>query len=151
MRQQFRVIILDVMGFDLPDDYFYEDTGSYLWAKVEGDNVKIGLTSLGLTLAGDVVYVEVPDVGDEVEQGEAFGVVETVKATAELNSPVSGEVVERNETAADDPNTLKDDPWFIVVAPSDMAGEKGNLLDATGAKDYYTEEITRAKDEGLLE
>lgn len=142
---------MDVMGFDFPDDCLYEDTGSYLWAKVEGGKVKIGLTSLGLTLAGDVVYVEIPDVGDDVEQGEAFGVVETVKATAELNSPLSGEVVERNEAAADDPNTLKDDPWFMVISPSDLEGEKGNLLDPGAAKDYYTEEITRSKDEGLLE
>jgi glycine cleavage system H protein len=138
---------MEIHGIEFPDDCFYEDSGSYLWAKQEGDNVRVGLTQLGLTLAGDIVYIELPGVGDAVSAGEPFGVVETVKATAELNSPVNGEVVETNEGAADDPSSLQDDAWFVVVKSADVSG----LMDAAKAKEYFTGEIERAKGEGLLE
>ena len=138
---------MEIEGIEFPDDCFYEDSGSYLWAKQEGDNIRVGLTNLGLTLAGDIVYIELPGSGDTVAAGEPFGVVETVKATAELNSPVNGEVVEVNEGAADDPSSLKDNAWFIVVKSSDVSG----LMDASAAKEYFTGEIERVKGEGLLE
>ncbi len=138
---------MEIHGIEFPDDCFYEDSGSYLWAKQEGDNVRVGLTQFGLTLAGDIVYIELPSVGDAVSVGEPFGVVETVKATAELNSPVNGEVVEANEGAADDPSSLQDDAWFIVVKSADVSG----LMDAKASKEYFTGEIERAKGEGLLE
>jgi glycine cleavage system H protein len=138
---------MEIEGIEFPDDCLYEDSGSYLWAKQEGDNVRVGLTNLGLALAGDIVYIELPGSGDAVAAGEPFGVVETVKATAELNSPVNGEVVEVNEGAADDPSSLQDDPWFIVVKSSDVSG----LMDAKAAEEYFTGEIEKAKGEGLLE
>jgi glycine cleavage system H protein len=138
---------MEIDGIEFPDDCLYESSGSYLWAKQEGDNIRIGLTNLGLTLAGDIVYIELPGVGDSVAGGEPFGVVETVKATAELNSPVNGEVVETNEGAADDPSSLADDSWFIVVKASDVSG----LMDAKAAEEYFRGEIERAKGEGLLE
>ncbi|MBU2560245.1 glycine cleavage system protein H [archaeon] len=138
---------MEIEGIEFPDDCLYEDSGSYLWAKQEGDNIRVGLTKLGLALAGDIVYIELPGVGDSVTGREPFGVVETVKATAELNSPVNGEVVEVNEGAADDPSSLQDDAWFIVVKSSDVSG----LMDAAKAKEYFTAEIERVKGEGLLE
>jgi glycine cleavage system H protein len=138
---------MEIEGIDFPDDCLYEDSGSYLWAKQEGDNIRVGLTKLGMKLAGDIVYIELPSVGDSVTGGEAFGVVETVKATAELNSPVNGEVLEANEAAADDPSSLQDDPWFIVVKSADVSG----LMDAKAAEGYFKGEIERAKGEGLLE
>lgn len=142
---------MEIEGIEFPDDCFYEDSGSYLWAKKEGDNVRVGLTKLGLTLAGDIVYIELPGEGDSITKGEPFGVVETVKATAELNAPVNGEVVEANEGAADDPSSLQEDAWFIVVKPTNLDEDLGNLMDAAKAEDYFTGEIERAKGEGLLE
>ena len=142
---------MEIEGIECPDDCFYESSGSYLWAKQEGDNVRVGLTKLSLALAGDIVYIELPGVGDAVTGGEPFGVVETVKATAELNSPVNGEVVEVNEGATDDPSSLQDAPWFIVVKPSNLDGDLANLMDAAKAKEYFTAEIERVKGEGLLE
>ncbi len=142
---------MEIEGISFPDDCYYEGTGSYLWAKPEGDNIRVGLTNLGLTLAGDIVYLEIPGQGDSVTAGETFGLVETVKATAELNAPVSGEVVEINQEAADDPSTLKDSSWFIVVKPSNLDGDLSGLMDAEKAKEYFTGEIERAKSEGLLE
>lgn len=142
---------MEIGGIEFADDCFYESSGSYLWAKQEGDNIRVGLTNLGLTLAGDVVYIELPGEGDTVTRGETFGVVETVKATGELNSPISGEVVELNQAAADDPSILGDNPWFIVVKPTDLEDDLKNLMDAKKAKEYFTGEIDRAKEEGLLE
>lgn len=142
---------MEIDGIEFPDDCFYESSGSYLWAKQEGDNIRVGLTNLGLTLAGDVVYIELPGIGDTVTRGEAFGVVETVKATGELNSPVNGEVLEINQAAADDPSILQDDPWFIVVKPTNLDIDLKNLMNAKKAEEYFTKEIERAKGEGLLE
>lgn len=142
---------MEIEGIEFPDDCLYESSGSYLWAKQEGDNVRVGLTNLGLSLAGDIVYIELPGVGDAVTGGEPFGVVETVKATGELNSPVNGEVIEANEAAADDPSTLQEDPWFIVVKAADLDADISNLMDAKGAEEYFIGEIERAKGEGLLE
>jgi glycine cleavage system H protein len=142
---------MEIGGIEFSDDCFYEDSGSYLWAKKEGDNVRVGLTNLGLALAGDIVYIELPGEGDAVSAGEPFGVVETVKATAELNAPVSGEVVEANQGAADDPSILQDDPWFIIVKPTSLDEDLSNLMDAAKVEEYFTGEIERAKGEGLLE
>lgn len=142
---------MEIDGIEFPDDCLYESSGSYLWAKQEGDNVRVGLTNLGLAMAGDIVYIELPGIGDTVTGGEAFGVVETVKATAEINSPVNGEVLEVNQAAADDPSILGDEPWFIVVKPTSLDDDIKNLMDAKKAEEYFTKEIERAKDEGLLE
>ena len=142
---------MEIDGIEFPDDCLYESSGSYLWAKQEGDNVRVGLTNLGLAMAGDIVYIEFPGIGDTVTGGEAFGVVETVKATAEINSPVNGEVLEVNQAAADDPSILGDEPWFIVVRPTSLDDDIKNLMDAKKAEEYFTKEIERAKDEGLLE
>ena len=142
---------MEIDGIEFPDDCLYEGSGSYLWAKQEGDSIRIGLTNLGLALAGDIVYIELPDVGDSVTGGEPFGVVETVKATAELNSPVNGEVVLANEVAADDPSSLADESWFIVVKSTSLDDDIANLMDASKAAEYFTGEIERAKGEGLLE
>ncbi len=142
---------MEIEGIEFPDDCFYESSGSYLWAKQEGDNVRVGLSNLGLTLAGDLVYIELPATGDAVTAGEPFGVVETVKATAELNAPVSGEVLEANQGVVDDPPTIHDDPWFIVVKPTNFDEDLKNLMNIKKAEEYFTGEIEKAKEEELLE
>jgi glycine cleavage system H protein len=139
---------MEIEGFEFPDDALYEDSGGYLWIKMEGDQARIGETTFGLALAGDIVYLELPGVGDSITKGEPFGVAETVKATAELVAPFNGEVTEVNEEAVDDPARLNEEGknWFIVVKPEDTSG----LMSADEAKEYYTNEIQKAKDEGIL-
>jgi glycine cleavage system H protein len=139
---------MEIEGFEFPDDALYEDSGGYLWIKMEGDQARIGETTFGLALAGDIVYLELPGVGDSITKGEPFGVAETVKATAELVAPFNGEVTEVNEEAVDDPAQLNEEGknWFIVVKPEDTSG----LMSADEAKEYYTNEIQKAKDEGIL-
>ena len=97
---------------------------SHEWARVEGDGkVTIGISDHAQGLLGDLVYVELPNVGDRVEAGNASAVVESVKAASDVYSPVSGTIVEVNSALADKPETINEDAfgdgWLFVVAPSD--------------------------------
>lgn len=121
------------------DDRKYAE--SHEWAKVDGDVATIGISDFAQHALGDVVYVDLPEVGDEVEAGEDFGAVESVKAASDLISPVSGEIVEVNEALEDAPEMVNADPynnWIIKVKMSDP-GEFDSLLDAA-AYDQLTKE-----------
>ncbi len=108
------------------------------WALVEGDAVRIGITDYAQDALGDVVYVELPQVGDRVEQGEAFGEVESTKSVSELFAPVSGVVAEVNDELGGAPQRLNEDPYgdgWICTVTFDDAAQLGNLLDAAGYRD----------------
>ena len=107
-------------------------TKEHLWVKKDGDTVKIGITDYAQNALGNVVYVDMPDVDDEVEAGEEFGAVESVKAASDLFSPVSGKVVEVNEALEDQPELINQDAfenWIIKVELSDKS-ELDALMDA---------------------
>ena len=109
---------------------YYAETHEYV--KVEGDFGYVGITDYAQEQLGNVVYVDAPEVDDEVTQGEEFGAVESVKAASDLMSPVSGTVVEVNEELADSPEKINEDAyanWIIKVQLNDKA-ELDNLLDA---------------------
>lgn len=93
------------------------------WVRVEGKRATVGITDFAQSELGDIVFVELPEVGDTVEFGEPFGSVESVKTVSELYAPVSGKVVEVNETLADAPEKVNESPygegWMIVVELSD--------------------------------
>ncbi len=103
------------------------------WISIEGDVATIGITNHAQEQLGDVVFVELPDVGATVSKGEDAGVIESVKAASELVAPVSGEVVETNSALLDEPGKVNEDPensaWFIKVKLSD-ASELDDLMDA---------------------
>ncbi len=103
------------------------------WISVEGDVATIGITNHAQEQLGDVVFVELPDVGATVSKGEDAGVIESVKAASELVAPVSGEVVETNSALSDEPGKVNEDPensaWFIKIKLSD-ASELDDLMDA---------------------
>ncbi|MDE6444747.1 MAG: glycine cleavage system protein GcvH [Muribaculaceae bacterium] len=112
------------------DDLRYAD--SHEWVKLEGDIATIGITDYAQHALGNIVYVDMPEVGDEVTQGEDFGAVESVKAASDLISPVSGEVVEINEALEDEPELVNQDAfanWIMKVKVSDPS-EIESLLDA---------------------
>lgn len=105
---------------------------SHEWVKLEGDVATVGITDYAQHALGNIVYVDMPEVGDEVSQGEDFGAVESVKAASDLISPVSGEVVEINEALEDEPELVNQDAfenWIMKVKISDPAEVEG-LLDA---------------------
>ena len=111
----------------------YKYTKDHEWIEIAGDRGKIGITDYAQQQLGDVVYVELPEVGTRLKQGQSFGTIESVKAVSELYSPVSGEVVEVNTSLKDKPEVVNSDPhnsWIIVVKLG-APGETGILLEAT--------------------
>lgn len=123
---------------NLPEELQYSK--EHEWIKKEGDNrVRIGITDFAQSELGDIVFVELPEEDDEVESGESFGSVESVKTVSELYSPVSGTVVEMNEELEDSPEFVNDSPyedaWMIVVELSDPS-ELDELLSADEYKEF---------------
>ena len=118
---------------------FYEESHEYV--RVEGEYGYVGITDYAQHELGNVVYVDMPDVDDEVTAGEDFGAVESVKAASDLISPVSGVVVEVNEALNDNPELVNSDPyenWIIKVQLSDAA-EVENLMSAEAYKAMINE------------
>ena len=109
------------------------------WIRVEGDGAFIGLTDYAQDSLSDIVYVELPDVGDAFSEGDSFGVVESVKAAADMFMPIDSEVLEINEDLIDAPEILNSDPygsgWMIKVSISD-SGQLENLMDSAAYSDY---------------
>lgn len=117
-------------------------TKDHEWVRVEGDTATVGITDYAQEQLGDVVYVELPDVGKSVGVGDEAAVVESVKAASEVYAPVSGEVVEINEALADAPNGVNEDAagagWFVKLKLSD-ASELENLMSEDEYKSYLAE------------
>ena len=113
-------------------------TKEHEWVLIEGDNARVGITDYAQSQLGDVVYVELPEAGSQVETGNTFGVVESVKAVSDLFVPVSGTVKEINNSLEETPEILNTDPyvngWMIVIEMSD----KSELDELLSAEDYQT-------------
>ena len=111
------------MAFDFPEQFRYADSHEY--AHADGDLVRIGLSAFAVDQLGDIVFVDLPEVGSSLSRGSSFGTVESVKAVEEMYAPVSGEVVERNESVLASPEELQNNPhgqgWLLAVRPADLA------------------------------
>ncbi len=116
--------------------YYSED---HEWIAVEGDVGTVGITAYAAEQMGDVVFVEVPEVGAEFTKGDDMAVVESVKAASDVYAPVSGAVTESNGALADAPETVNEDPegagWFCKIKLSD-AGQLGAMMDAAAYKTF---------------
>jgi len=116
---------------DYPQDLRY--TKDHEWARKAGAVVVVGVTAHAQEALGDVVYVELPKIGDQVRAGEPFGVIESTKAVSELFAPVTGKIVKVNDSLVDSPQTVNQDPygkgWLVEVEGSDPAAFD-SLLDA---------------------
>lgn len=114
-------------------------TKEHEWISIDGDIAAVGITSYALEQLGDLVFVEVPDAGRAVSQGDEVAVVESVKAASEVYTPVSGEIAEGNADVADDPTAVSGTPgaegWFFKVKMSD-ASELDDLMDEDAYKAY---------------
>ena len=121
------------------DGLYYSESHEYV--KVDGDYGYVGITDYAQKELGNVVYVDMPEVDDEVAQGEEFGAVESVKAASDLNSPVSGTVAEVNDALEDEPGLINKDAfenWIMKVKLSDKS-ELDSLMDAAAYKKYIGE------------
>lgn len=126
---------------DFPDDLKY--TEDHEWVLVEDELVTVGITDFAQDSLGDIVFVELPEIGTMLVAGKPFGVVESVKAVSDVYAPISGEVVEVNEELPDSPETINTSPyedgWMIKIKPSDSS-QLDELLDA----DEYAEFVEDA-------
>jgi glycine cleavage system H protein len=122
------------MAFEYPDDLKYSDTHEY--TRLEGEIATIGITAFAVDQLGDIVFLELPEIGDALEKGETFGTVESVKAVEDLKAPITGTVVERNDALLESPEQLADDPygegWMLKLRVDDP----GELDDAMTADEY---------------
>ena len=109
-------------------------TKDHEWVRLEGDSAAVGISDFAQDSLGELVYVELPEIGQEIEQGEEIGVLESVKAASELYAPVGGVVTEVNEALADEPGLVNESPlgegWLFRMSLKDPA-ELGNLADET--------------------
>jgi glycine cleavage system H protein len=115
----------------------YKYTKEHEWIDLAGERGKIGITDYAQQQLGDVVYIELPEVGAKLKQGQSFGTIESVKAVSELYAPVSGEVVEVNGALKDKPETVNADPhgsWMIALKLTNPS-ESGGLLDSAQYQD----------------
>ena len=127
---------------EIPSDLKY--TSSHEWVRIEGDgSVTVGITDHAQDLLGDLVYVEAPEQGTEVQAKEACAVVESVKAASDIYSPLDGEVIEGNTILADTPEIINNDPygegWIMRIQPSDIA-DADALMDAEAYEAHVASE-----------
>lgn len=122
---------------NIPDGLLY--TTDDEWIRVDGDKAVIGLTDYAQDALSDIVYVELPDEGESFESGETFGVVESVKAAADMYMPIGGEVIESNEALLDTPEILNTDPydagWMLKISLTDTSELEG-LMDPAAYSKY---------------
>lgn len=125
------------MELEYPSDLKYLDSHEYV--RMDGDIATIGISAFAVDQLGDIVFLELPEVGDRVTKGETFGSVESVKAVEDMYSAVTGTVVERNETVLETPEQLADDPygegWLLKVRVEDAS----ELDEALTAEEYRTQ------------
>ncbi len=132
-----------VDDYEIKDELYY--TKEHEWAKIEGENVKIGITDYAQKQLRDVVYVELPEVGRKVKYMEAIGTVESVKAVSEIYSPVSGEIVEVNSELENSPELINQDPygngWIAIIKPENLEEDLKKLLKANEYAELIKKEL----------
>ena len=127
------------MAFTFPDHFRFADNHEY--AALEGSLVRVGISAFAVDQLGDIVFVDLPDVGASLIKGNSFGSVESVKAVEDMYAPISGEVVQRNDSVLSSPEELQNDPhgegWLLLVQPADLA-EMQDLMDS----DLYSSKLS---------
>ncbi len=119
------------MPFNFPEHFRFADSHEY--ANIDDDLVRIGISAFAVDQLGDIVFVDLPEVGTSLERGTSFGSVESVKAVEEMYAPISGEVLQRNEAVLASPEELQNDPhgegWLLLLRPSDPS-QLNELMDS---------------------
>jgi len=137
--------MMKVDEYEVPDGLYY--SREHEWMKQEGGKCRIGLTDYAQKSLHEVVFVDLPKVGTNVSQAQSIGTVESVKAVADVFSPVSGEIVEANQNLPDKPELVNqspyDDGWVAVIKPSNLDVEIKNLLDANGYCEFLKSVIEK--------
>jgi len=125
---------------DIRNDLFYSN--DHEWVRVEGNKAYVGITDFAQHSLGEIVYVELPEVGDELSAGDVFSVIESVKAASDSYLPVSGKIIEVNEELSDSPQLINEDPygnWIVVVEMTDKS-ELDDLMNAEQYEEFCSKE-----------
>ncbi len=143
----------EIEGYNMPDDLYYHEDDT--WIKIEGDKVRVGMTDFFQQAAGDIVYVDLPFEGDEIEVGEPFGKAQSSKWIGKLIAPINGTIEEVNYELDSDSTIINKDPygeaWVMLVEPSDLEADMENLIHGeavTGFIKHQIEKAERIKAEG---
>jgi len=124
--------------YNIPEDVYY--TKEHEWVRLEGDKCRVGVTDYAQNSLHEVVYVDLPKIGLTVGQMQSFGTVESVKAVADVYSPISGTVLEVNNTLSDAPELVNKSPygegWITTIRPEDLKKELSSLMKAPDYKDF---------------
>lgn len=133
--------MVEVEGYEVKEGLYYSK--DYAWVKVEDGKVRIGITDYAQKQLHEVVFADLPEAGATITQNEPYGTLESVKAVSDLIAPISGTVVEVNQSVLDNPGLINEDPygegWLIVVSPSNLEAELQNLMDFNAAVDWHKE------------
>ena len=138
---------MEMEGYNFPDDIYYHK--EHYWAKVDGNKVTMGTSDFAQKLAGQVVYVELPNVGRSVEQGKPCGSMESGKWVGRIYAPVSGKVESCNQELEETPELINESPyekgWICKINPSNLQAELKNLMQGDSLKEFIKSEIIRVK------
>jgi glycine cleavage system H protein len=133
--------MVKVEDYEVPEDLYYHK--EYMWARVEGEKVRVGITDYAQKQLHDVVYVDLPAAGDTITLNEPFGTLESVKAVSDLIAPVTGTIEQINEELDSKPELLNDDPynegWLLIVAPSNLEQDLKALMNFDAAVNWHKE------------
>src|ERR1700693_478068 len=125
---------------EFPEDLRYSK--EHEWGRVEGERLRVGITDFAQDSLGDVVYVDLPEPGTNVESGRSMGEGESTKSVSDVFSPVTGTITERNDLLADRPELVNEQPygdgWLVIIEPSE-SGQETALLDAAGYRAFLEE------------
>lgn len=131
--------MVKVENFEVPEGLYYSK--DFVWAKVEGDKVRMGITDYAQKQLREIVYAELPEAGTEVQQNEPYGTLESVKAVSDLVAAISGNIEEVNSEVQSKPEILNEDPyvkgWLLVVKPANLQAELANLMDFDKAVEWH--------------
>ncbi len=138
---------MDIEGYSFPDDLYYHQ--EHFWVKIEDHLVTVGANDFAQKLAGQIVYVELPSPGRQVEQGKPCGSMESGKWVGRIYAPVSGKVESSNQVLEDNPELINESPyekgWIFKIIPSKLQEELKNLMQGEHLVEFIKSEINRVK------
>ena len=127
--------------YEVPEELYYHK--EHLWTRIEDGKARIGMTDFALKKLREIVWLELPSVGDNITQNESFGTMESVKATQDLVAPISGTIDQVNEMLTSKPGLLNEDPygkgWILVVNPTKIDAELKEIMDFNAAVEWHKE------------
>lgn len=133
--------MVKVDDFEVVEGLYYSK--EFEWARVEDGKVRIGITEYAQKQLREIVFAELPSVGDEIKQNDPYGAVESVKAVSDLVAPLSGTIEKVNEEVMDKPELLNEDPyekgWLLVISPTNLNAELKELMDFDKAVEWHKE------------